>query len=260
MMTGFGLTRLGGQAQAETVLSATEPSSSPVQFTGWTFDDGALDLGDISAGATGLEIDHRSDSARLLGAVQNASSPSVLPPERPALLNQPIPPKPAMVNSIVEDPVFLSSDLHDAIKDVLRPLHRELAESDLGIALSGLRAGIDLKFDHIFGDAETVQDTTDATQNRSASASWNGQNSQYDNSESAPTSGQTERDKILASVMLQKLIDDVKPWLFGLAVAYALGYLVKIVIAYAKYRSTRRHRRGQRHQRHHRTENRQGGH
>jgi hypothetical protein len=253
IMTGVGLTRLGGQAQAEPVISPTEqPSSSPIYSSGWPADHAAFDYGDIASGvATDKVADHRSDSTRLVGAGQNASAPSVRPAEKQsALSNSPMPAKPAAAgDEAVANPASLSSELHDAVKDVIRPLHRELIESDAAAALRQLRAVIDPKKDQTFGHSETVQGKTNTAQGGADGAAWEGQNNRYGSNEPPRTAAEVERDKILASVMMKKLIDDVTPWLLGLAAAYALGYLIKFAIAYGKYQSTRRQRRGQRHRR-----------
>ena len=140
-------------------------------------------------------------------------------------------------------------EFRDAVKDVIRPLQRDLAESGVAETFRELRTELDIKKDQVFGHSESAQGSANVDQGGAAAAPWEGQANKYGNAEVPRTAAEVERDKILASVMLAKLWDDAKPWLIGLVVVYVLGYLIKLAIAYARYQATRRRRHNQRHRR-----------
>jgi hypothetical protein len=226
-LTCASLVHPGGLAWADPVIisSSTESSASQEHAAPWLpeAEITAPDMG--SAPATGP--DNRPDQSR-----SPRPSESTVPANGPE--TQPG----------AQDPGF-----REAVKEVIRPLHRDLAESGVADAYRELRTELDLKKEQIFGHSEVVQGSENPGQGGSEAATWVGQGNNYGNGEPPRTAAQAERDKILASVMMAKFIDDAKPWVFGLVAVYALGYLIKFVIAYGKYQATRRHRRGRRHRR-----------
>ena len=57
------------------------------------------------------------------------------------------------------------------------------------------------------------------------------------------TAAQAQVDRELASNMMEKLIDEVKPWGISLLALYLLGYLVKAGIGHSQRKSIRRRER-----------------
>lgn len=141
----------------------------------------------------------------------------------------------AAANRVAEDPS--TRDIRGAVKDVVRPLYEDLTNSDAAQALRGLQSELGLDREQVLGGAAALMP------NRPEGASplldattWEGQA----NREPPRTAAQAERDKVLASVMMDKLIDEVTPWAIGLLALYALFYLVKLVLAYGRHRTQRR--------------------
>lgn len=136
----------------------------------------------------------------------------------------------------------LSQDIRDSVKDVVRPLYQDIATSDVAQALRGLQSELGLDKEQAFNDKEPRQAGSGLP---SEATAWEGQ----PNREAPRTAAQVERDKVLASVMMDKLIDEVTPWAIGLVALYVLGYLGKLALAYGRVRSIRRQQRGLRRRR-----------
>lgn len=133
-------------------------------------------------------------------------------------------------------------DIRDSFKEVVRPLYQDLATSDAAQALRGLQSELGLEKEQTFNDKEIRQTGSGVP---SEATAWEGQS----NREPPRTAAQAERDKILASVLMDKLIDEITPWAIGLVALYILGYLGKLALAYGKHRSARRQQRNVRRRR-----------
>jgi hypothetical protein len=60
------------------------------------------------------------------------------------------------------------------------------------------------------------------------------------------TAAQAQVDRELATMMREKLIDQVTPWLLGLVALYIVIHLIKLVVRYVRWKSNRRLARAQR--------------
>ena len=58
------------------------------------------------------------------------------------------------------------------------------------------------------------------------------------------TAAQVQMDREMAAMMREKLIDRVTPWVIGLIGLYILGYLIKLVIRYVRWKTARHSERG----------------
>ena len=147
-------------------------------------------------------------------------------------------PTPAATTKAVDD--TLGREIRDSVKEAVRPLHQDLVNSEAAQTLRALQSELSLGKEQAFNDAEHAP--TSGSKNTglpSEAAAWEGQA----NREPPRTAAQVERDKVLASVMMDKLIDEVTPWAIGLVALYLLGYLVKFALAYGRHRSNRRRQR-----------------
>jgi hypothetical protein len=112
----------------------------------------------------------------------------------------------------------------DVIKENVRPIKEQIDSSEavqavreLDLKLSGRQASTD--------SAAPVDPTTTQEQTR------------------APTSAeQAQRNKIAADLAMQQLIDEVKPWAFGLVGLLVLGYLATVVWHYLAWKGKRRNK------------------
>ena len=140
----------------------------------------------------------------------------------------------------------LGREIRGAVKDAVRPLYEDLSTSDAAQALRELQAELHPDKNQAFGAQGSTQTNRQEGAGTLDAAKWDGQA----NREPPRTEAQVERDKVLASVMMDKLIDEVTPWAVGLLALYALFYLVKLALAYSRLRSYRRRQGSLRRSRH----------
>ena len=62
------------------------------------------------------------------------------------------------------------------------------------------------------------------------------------------TADQAKGERLLAQAMMEQLIQDVKPWAFGLVGLYVLGYILKLALDYHHWKVTRGDKRLRTHQ------------
>lgn len=177
--------------------------------------------------------------ARPAGETSSALAPAADRSQRTtqAMTNpsSPIAPTHAAAPKVAED--TSGRDIQSAVKDVVRPLYKDLATSDAAQALRSLQSDLNLDKEQAFNAPEANQTSRqEGSGLPRQTATWEGQANQ----EPPRSAAQVERDKIQASVMMDKLIDSVMPWAIGLVALYALFYLVKLGMAYGRHRSLRR--------------------
>jgi hypothetical protein len=83
--------------------------------------------------------------------------------------------------------------------------------------------------------------------------SWAGVAARADTFNRPRSSAQIADDEQNASMLMQQLIDEVKPWVFSLIALYVLGYAVKLALDYSQWKTARRRQRvatGRRRKRH----------
>ncbi|MBL8413047.1 MAG: hypothetical protein JNM42_01250 [Propionivibrio sp.] len=138
-------------------------------------------------------------------------------------------------------------------KEAVRPLYEDLAGSAVVETLRGLKSDLGLN------SSPSLNGTTssDYSQNGSNSAPqdsepWQGPGNRYGHHNRAQPAAQTEKEKLVAAVMLDELIEAVKPWLYGLAGLYIFGYMVKLGLDYFSWKTTRSRKRAARGKRRHR--------
>ncbi len=149
------------------------------------------------------------------------------------------PVKPTNVTASKATSAAPDHEIRSAVKELVRPLYEDLSTSDAAQTLRGLQTEFNLDKDQAFSIHGAGQASRqDGTGLPPETATWEGQT----NREPPRSAAQVEREKILASVMMDKLIDAVTPWAIGLVALYALFYVVKLGLAYGRHRSNRRRR------------------
>lgn len=134
-----------------------------------------------------------------------------------------------------------NTSIHSAIKESVRPVYDQLVESGAVEALHHLKTDLGL-------DKNQWSD-----QDKAAPAKGPGQWDAPATQDPGPpkTAAQAQLDRETASLMREKLIDQVTPWLIGLVVLYVVGYLVKLLYNFIRWKSAKRtERRIARAQRH----------
>jgi hypothetical protein len=133
-----------------------------------------------------------------------------------------------------DDPGW-DQELRGNIKEAVRPLYAEAVDS-----VRSLQSELGLGKSRSPGESSWDENSPQSDNRAAAGVNpWETQGNRYESREPPRSAAQIENDKIVASVMMSKLIDDVKPWALGLLALYVLGYLIKGLLAYNQYRATR---------------------
>ena len=167
-----------------------------------------------------------------LARANEARSPSIEPP-RTKVVPQNSMAAPAGVSPGPD----LAAEIRGTVKESVRPLHDQLAESGVVDAWKELKS--DLGLDKGKWDTDGTSGTHPATTDRDMSNSprWK------ESGEPPRTAAHAQADRELASHMLEKLIDEVKPWAISLLGLYLLGYMIKAGIGHSQRKSIRRRER-----------------
>lgn len=146
--------------------------------------------------------------------------------------------------------------LDHEVKEAVRPLYEDLRASGVAEAVRGLKSDLGLSGSSSLNDqtsSDNPKDSGNSAPTESASAERLGNSSGPQDRPRSAT--QTEQDKLAAAALWREFIDELKPWLFGLAGLFVLGYLGKLGLDYFRWaaaRSTKRAPRGKRSHRRHR--------
>lgn len=132
----------------------------------------------------------------------------------------------------------LAADIRSTVKESVRPLRDQLLESGALEAWNDLKNDLGLSKNKWGNEGNTdAAPTAPGRLDTSHSASW------QDPTNRPRTAAQAEVDREMAALMMEKLIDEVKPWVFSLVGLYLLGYLIKAGYDYSKRKSIRRRER-----------------
>lgn len=223
----------GGQASAAPVAQqdATEPMTGAVDPTELALEPAAfsVDGGD----GQGAAIQAPGATQGRVTRVERAPSP----------FNQTPQTKLESQNSAAKQPSVspgpdLAAEIRSTVKESVRPLHDQLVESGALEAWSDVKTSVGLSKNKWGSESATNVDPTGAGRlDASNSASW------QDRANRPKTAAQAEIDKEMAALMMEKLIDEIKPWVFSLGGLYLLGYLIKTGYDYSQRKSIRRRER-----------------
>jgi len=122
-----------------------------------------------------------------------------------------------------------AKDLHDGIKEAVRPVYDGLLESGAIESLHEVKEGLGL-------DKDPWNAPNKAEGQPKASGQWD----TPDVNGPPRTGAQAQMDRELAGMMRAKLIDQLTPWLIGLAGLFIGGYLIKLLFGFVRWKSARR--------------------
>lgn len=180
-------------------------------------------------------VDLRDELAPLSNTDPLESGPNAASPHpAPAPATATLPPE-------WKTPVATSDNgptLHSTLKEAVRPLYQELQESGAVDTWRELKSDLGLSKNN--WERETHDDKVPISGDQPDpvhSAGWQ--------SPTTPpkSAAQAQLDREYDAFLLQQLIDDVKPWVFGLIGVYALGYLAKLVFNFLQWKAARRRER-----------------
>ena len=188
---------------------------------------------------TARQAPSAADSPAQSSAVPDASKPTDHQQQPVApLMTQP-PQKHTPQNVGAAEPVAGKS-IHQAVKESVRPVYNQLVESGVIDTWHDVKTSLGLDKNH-WSERDSAEGTAKAPTQWDAS----GGASPY-SAQPPRTAAQEQMDRELATLMREKLIDQVTPWLIGLAGLYIVGYLIKLVVRFVRWKSAQRVARAQR--------------
>jgi hypothetical protein len=153
---------------------------------------------------------------------------------------------PAAAASVAGD-----SSLHQEIKEAVRPLYDDLKGAGVVEGLHDLKSGLGLSGATSFNERTPSDDPQDPANIAAREAERAGNPSAAPALNDRPrTAAQIERDKLANSILMEQLIDELKPWLFGVIGLYMLWRMIKMGFAYAEWKANRPVKRRSRSSRH----------
>jgi hypothetical protein len=144
-------------------------------------------------------------------------------------------------------------EISSSIKEALRPLHDDLAETGLFNTIRNLESDLGLSSNRDAREgANHGQSADNANDNEPRARSWGNSGETRAAGTRPRTEAEAHEDKIRASVMLQQLIDEVTPWIVAAVGLYLVGYGIKLLLAHRRAKAARRRSRNNKHRRHRR--------
>lgn len=128
-------------------------------------------------------------------------------------------------------PPRADASIHSAIKENVRPVYEQLVESGAVEALHHLKADLGL-------DKNQWSEQEKAAASAKGPGQWDTPAGQDPGQ--PRTAAQAQLDRASASLMREKLIDQITPWVIGLVVLYVLGYLAKLLYSFIRWKSAKR--------------------
>ena len=156
-------------------------------------------------------------------------------------------------SSAVDASVNEGGLLSREVKEAVRPLYEDLAGSAVVETLRDLKSDFGLAGSSSFKDPASSDYPKNGGNSESTEpAPWEKSGNRYGPDNQTRTAAQIEKDKLATAIMLDELIEAVKPWLYGLAGLYIFGYMFKLGLDYFRWKTTRSRKRATRGRRRHR--------
>lgn len=135
-------------------------------------------------------------------------------------------------------------ELADTVLDAVRPVYEGLASFGILDAVRSVES--ELGLDKVW----SVNDSFSGDYFQYAgiglhpdSVSWAGPGNRSDSFSRPRSAGQIADDQRNAALLMEQLIEEIKPWVFTLVALYVLGYMVKFSLDYVQWRAARRRKR-----------------
>lgn len=153
----------------------------------------------------------------------------------------------------IQDNETWQREFSSVIKEAVRPAYQDIADSGFVEAIRSMESDLGLSNKRPFGAELGADAENSRSEPHRESAGWTTPGNNAATSSRPRSAEEITRDQIMAKVMLKELVEEVKPWVFTLVGLYALGYSVKLLLDYRRWKMARRRKRtssGQR-RRHH---------
>jgi hypothetical protein len=159
---------------------------------------------------------------------------------------------PAATPGIQENEAW-QREFSSVIKEAVRPAYQDIADSGFVEVIRSIESDLGLSHKRPFGAESGAYAENSGSEPHRESAGWATPGNNAATTSRPRSAEEIARDKIMAKVMLKELVEEVKPWVFTLVGLYALGYSVKLLLDYRRWKMARRRKRpsGGKHRRHH---------
>ena len=156
----------------------------------------------------------------------------------------------------IQDNEAWQREFSSVIKEAVRPAYQDIVDSGFVEAIRSIESDLGLSNKRPFGAESGVYAENSGSEPHRESAGWATPANNAATTSRPRSAEEIERDQVMAKVMLKELVEEVKPWVFTLFGLYALGYAVKLLLDYRRWKMARRRKRtsgGQRRKHHGRT-------
>ena len=147
-------------------------------------------------------------------------------------------------------------EFSSVIKEAVRPAYQDIADSGFVEAIRSIESDLGLSSKRSFGAEAGVYAENSGSEPHRESAGWATPGNNAATTRRPRSAEEIARDQSMAKLMLKELVDEVTPWVLALVGIYALGYSVKLLLDYRRWKMARRRKRtsgGQRGKHHGRT-------
>jgi len=170
---------------------------------------------------------------------QQTDHPAAAPAAAPTLAVQVPAPHPVTASARSADnaDADMGQSIHSAVKESIRPVYEQLVESGAVETWHDVKASLGL-------DKPQWTDHDKGGDPAKPPGQWEA--SGGGGMQVAPpprTEAQAKIDREMATMMREKLIDQITPWAIGLVVLYVVGYLVKLLVSYVRWKTGKRNQR-----------------
>ncbi|MDO8249057.1 MAG: hypothetical protein Q7T78_04970 [Rhodoferax sp.] len=246
-----GVLGMGGLAHAEPIfeLTAAHPPLGSVHSAPWSakVESPAMDSNDVEGrtnDATGaksaqeLLIRDRpgisSDTGRTDGGRrERAPLPADTQVMAPSVSF-------AAASSTSEDAEW-RAELASTVLEAVRPAYEGLAGSGILEAVRSLESELGLDRGWSFNDSLSGNYSQNGGIGaHPESVSWAGPGNRSDTFNRPRSAAQIADDQRNAAALMEKFIEEVKPWVITLVAVYVLGYMVKFSLDYSQWKAARR--------------------
>lgn len=156
-------------------------------------------------------------------------------PPTPPAANQaarPTKPEAAPAPTATAEQPGVGANLRNSLKETVRPVYDQLVESGAIDTVHSVKEGLGLDKNQWRAPSESLGEPK-------ATGQWDTPEAAHP----AKTAAQAQMDRELAGMMRERLIDQVTPWVAGLVGLYLLGYFIKLLMGYVRWKTARRNAR-----------------
>lgn len=134
-------------------------------------------------------------------------------------------------------------EFSSVIKEAVRPVYQDIMDSGFVESLRSIESDLELSNKRPFGAESGAYAENSGSEPHREAAGWATPGNKAATTSRPRSAEEIERDQIMAKVMLKELVEEVKPWVLALIGLYAVGYSIKLLLNYRRWKMARRRKR-----------------